>query len=783
MDVRSFAGRWATDVCFSAGLTSLGLLSFRSSYGGWRFLLVGMACALIGGVIGAVLSSKRPPLLVGVAVSLICFLLIGGVIALPQLALVGVVPNAASVRGAVHGTVFGWKELITTAPPVAGIGVLMVVPAFCGWFGASTSVVMAGRQGGRLWPLLPPFVVAALSIVTGVKEPAALIAQGVGLAAGSLVWLIVRDRRLRSADELNIRETPNKGVRPWLAALATLAASGLLGFVIGPRLPLAQATDRTLWRKSITPPLDLRQFPSPLSSYRSYREKEAKDVVHFTVEGPIPSLLRLRVATMDNYDGVIWTPSNKVSSTESDDFSTVNAAAFIRAGNKVQEPADDSPVRRYVITVGAPYHDVWVPDIGRVIALRFEGSAGGGQRDETLNQSLRVNRGTNTAVAPVRLAKGDRYVVDVQLDNEVSLANLDKQVVDDRSIVVSNAEVPKKVGTWTLKQVAATTSPAEKLWLVANNLFTNGAYSDGDRDQLPAGHFAGRLEQFVGNEGSSIVGNGEQYAATMAIAARVVAVNSRVAIGFVVKDIPPSTTSLEITGGEVAAWTEVHTAAGWISIDATPPVDQTVATPQPPSAGQPLYRTQVPPSPPSAQPSLEKPFESETKAADPPEKPEAPAPSGGVPTAVLVGGAVVGLPLLLFGLVVGVITWLKLRRRKRRRTTGATHERIANGWQEFTDNAVDIGKPVPTTATRREAAQFVAPGSVALAERADAAVFGPAQPTDDEVDRYWTDLTAQLDAMHSELSFTERIKARLSISSFTRPQRSAKRSNTGKGSR
>jgi len=261
----------------------------------------------------------------------------------------------------------------------------------------------------------------------------------------------------------------------------------------------------------------------------------------------------------------------------------------------------------------------------------------------------------------------------------------------------------------------------------------------------------------------------------------------RVVMGFR-PPIGSSRQAVEVKGTDVDAWVEVPVVGkGWVPVDVTPDKSSRTPKPQPSAASQPDYRTQVPPPPPLVEPDFKNPAESKSQAkkTEKPEDKKEPISddAGGLPTAVLVGGAVVGLPLLLFGLVVGAITWLKVRRRKRRRTSGATHERIANGWQEFTDNAVDIGKPVPATATRREAAQFVAPSSVALAERADAAVFGPAQPTDDEVDRYWTDLTTQLDAMHSELSFTERIKARLSISSFTRSQRSSKRSNTGKGSR
>ena len=101
--------------------------------------------------------------------------------------------------------------------------------------------------------------------------------------------------------------------------------------------------------------------------------------------------------------------------------------------------------------------------------------------------------------------------------------------------------------------------------------------------------------------------------------------------------------------------------------------------------------------------------------------------------------------------------------------------RMANGWREVTDRALDMGRPIPDMATRREAAQFVGASTVALAARADAAVFGPDEPSDDEVDQYWSELEFELGAMRHELGLVNRVKAALSLTSLRR-NRSKRRS-------
>ena len=92
--------------------------------------------------------------------------------------------------------------------------------------------------------------------------------------------------------------------------------------------------------------------------------------------------------------------------------------------------------------------------------------------------------------------------------------------------------------------------------------------------------------------------------------------------------------------------------------------------------------------------------------------------------------------------------------------------RIASGWREVTDLALDMGHPVPSTTTRREAAAFVGAGTSHLASRADEAVWGDSEPSDADVAQYWAELSSTLDAMRSELGVFDRFKAAVSLRSL-----------------
>jgi hypothetical protein len=117
---------------------------------------------------------------------------------------------------------------------------------------------------------------------------------------------------------------------------------------------------------------------------------------------------------------------------------------------------------------------------------------------------------------------------------------------------------------------------------------------------------------------------------------------------------------------------------------------------------------------------------------------------------------------------------LKLRRRRRRATAGPPSARIAGGWAEVVDTARDLGvAPVPR-GTRRETARVLhqtygSAGAVALAERADAGVFAPGEPSEREVQHFWAEVEASLRGMSGAVGRWRRLRGWLSPTSLRRP--------------
>ncbi|MFT7394439.1 MAG: hypothetical protein ACI83Y_002117, partial [Candidatus Azotimanducaceae bacterium] len=143
--------------------------------------------------------------------------------------------------------------------------------------------------------------------------------------------------------------------------------------------------------------------------------------------------------------------------------------------------------------------------------------------------------------------------------------------------------------------------------------------------------------------------------------------------------------------------------------------------------------------------------------------------TGGPSLLVVAGLIAAGLPIAVFLIVLAVILLMKNRRRRRRLTRGRSDEKVANGWRELVDYAVDSGRPVPLATTRREAAGLVtAENAESLALQADAVIFGPEETIDDRVVDFWDEVGAARKGMRQDLGVVDRVKAAMSLDSFRR---------------
>ncbi|HYP73266.1 MAG TPA: transglutaminase domain-containing protein, partial [Microbacterium sp.] len=126
--------------------------------------------------------------------------------------------------------------------------------------------------------------------------------------------------------------------------------------------------------------------------------------------------------------------------------------------------------------------------------------------------------------------------------------------------------------------------------------------------------------------------------------------------------------------------------------------------------------------------------------------------------------ALILAPFIVMGLIKGV-------RRARRRSAERTADRISGGWDELVDSAVDFRAPVVPGATRAESAAvvgatFAQPRVQTLAVHADAEVYGPGEPSPEDVESFWREVDDIVGEMKGSTTVWQRLRARLSLRSL-----------------
>lgn len=742
------------DAGFALGLVLVALWTFESAFGGIEFFVVGVLAALVGVVTTHVCRRFELPLLVTVLVWLAVFVVVGGVLAAPSEAIVGFLPSVGTMTAAARTTVRGWKELLTTVPPVGGTGDLLVLPVFCGMIGAGAGYLIARARTWTMAPAIPAVGVMALGILCGTRQPVSVLLHGGVMALGVLSWSAVRSHRSRP-----IHDAGGAVVRRIAAASVLLVVAVFAGLTFGESLPYAQSRDRAIWRDTFEPPFDPSVYPSPLGYYREY-VKQLADEPLFEVTG-LPEGVPIRMATLDLHDGIVWKVTGGTSARRG------SAGYFERVGTDVEPAFGEANT---VVGISFPddsaYDEVWLPTVGEARSIDFAGS-----RSRTLADGFRYNRTTDTAAVLGEPQPGDAYEMLVTVP--MAFADAEPDAAFGETTLETIEGIPGTVsglGSGLVDDVDG----LERVQVLADFLSETGYYSSSeetaDESNVPAGHGFGRLQTFA--DGSELVGNAEQYAATLGLILRNSGIPARVVMGFVPEDYDPDGTVL-VTGTDAEAWVEVLVdGAGWLPVFPTPDRNRTTIVQDQTPKPVPDRETQVPPPPPVIEPDVEVDPASEsaqTERKRPDEDKDDDTAGGGVPMLLVVGAAVVVLPVLVIGAVVGSIVLLKRRRRRRRGRQGRGDERVAGAWSELVDYAVDTGHAVPTATTRREAAASVGIATASsLATRADAAVFGPGEPGEDEIAAYWNDVETAQKSMRADLGAIGRMKAAASLESFRR---------------
>jgi len=711
-----------------------------------------------------------------------------------------------ALRDGVLGVVLGWKQLLTLSLPLGDYQAVLVPLLVIMLFGsviALSIILRAGRWAAAAVPVV--IAMTVFGIAFGASDPGAPLAVGgfslvaprevllgVALVVVSLAWLVGRARFAR-VESLALAQASTGGVRQgpqsfWRAARRRILAAVLLvvalvgGLTIAP--VAAAISPRQALRDRVDPIVVLRDQPSPLAGYRSWFAGDAYESELFTVTGDTGSFDRIRIATLDSYDGQI--------------FEVGGGTRFSRLPRTA--PAAGSSA--LTITIGGGFTGPWVPvPVGLSAAPTFQGS-----RADVLTDGFAIGESDATAIdtaltpgAGYGLSAGDTYrVYGVPPAPDAALASArggDSLIPVDEYPALADwvelQEVPRS-GAGLIRLVTSLTDRgylshsltdgvAAARWI--SELSARASY--GFRPSY-AGHSTARVEELFTelvdqqarageNADDSLlvaaVGDDEQFATAAALLGRYFGFDSRVVVGVRLSSdsAAPSVEPCDngvCTGANLTAWAEVLTPTGeWVPLDSSP---QFAVAPTTIAVGEQLPENPTVPdqtatevvTPPAAQ-------RDDSDGADAP-----PVAIPGwletlLPILGKVGMGTLGIALLL--LPAAVLFFAKAVRRRRRRDSSVPEVSIVGAWDELVDTYVDHGVEIAGNRTRASIAHDIGrPAALALASTVDRAVFAETPPGRDLSDYAWGLVDDERHVLTRASTRMERIRAGLSPASFLR---------------
>ena len=710
------------DAVVVLGLTAVVLSVLDQSYSSRAYLVAGLVPAAVVLALGLLVRSQGK----GAAVYLLCVSLayvpLGAAVALRSYEYLGL-PTPDAMLRVLTATFTAPGELLTTIPPVDATGQVMVLPYAIGFGCASVAGWLAIATDRPLAPVVPLLVGLVTTILLGTQNPDVLLLRGAVFAGVSVWWMSVRGGRRRDVDQAHrgrvVRGVAGAVLIATVAAVATLAVPDD-----------ASPGQRVVLRGHVGNGQDVTALDNPLAGFRRFTRQppESPDNLYaarlLRVRG-MPAGRRLRFVTLDVYDRTGWRADNRSVDGATDDL-------FQGIGTEVS--ASSAGLRVAVqVEVRRAYNSAWLPLIGQLTGISFDYLDGRAQRE-----SVRYNPATSTAMVVGGLAAGDDYAFTAVLP-KTRLAPGMRAYGTGEPLVVEGAFLDQYLEAWRSSEL----TPMQKVFSMAGYLRRNGRYSDGAEDwerRFAPGQTPERLgKDFIG--APVMVGNDEQYAAFVALAANRLGVPARVVVG-----AQPGPRG-HVLGRDVSAWVEVRVRDGsWRTL----PTAEFMSH-EPP-------RRQEPPRPPPSRYVRDADGDESSDGRTQGEDAQQPGDRDGSPHDVPAEDSSRWLLVVLPGVVVWCIPLSKWVRRRRRRTAARWSARLVGGWRELLDTARDQGRRVPDGLARSEQARRMGRGA-ALATAADTSIFGPGPAADELVADYWSQIEAERRAMLRDGGALRRLRA------------------------
>ncbi|MBX3116496.1 MAG: transglutaminase domain-containing protein [Cryobacterium sp.] len=738
--------------------TAIAVIPFWPIYSTPRFVIVVSVTFVIGAALVIVSRWLRWSSPVLLLTTIAAYFLFGVPLAVPSRAILLVLPSLDGLADLFFGAGTSWKQLLTISIPVGEYQSLLIPIFLLTLLSTVLSLRLALSQRVPELSVLGPIFVFVIGILVGPETGFWSVATALGLTAVTLVWLNwFRWNRRRSSIRQRVSDSPGFGaakglggaigvLRTLLGASVILAVAGAAS--IGQSAVLPPQSDRVVLRNLISQPFNPRSYPSPLSSFRKYEQPGLADESMLIVSG-LPSGAKIRIATLDSYDGVVFSVGSGRGTTAS--------GTFTRVPMSVDQSATSGTSAEITIAV-VNYTGVWLPTVGDLESIQFHGP-----NAVALSDRFYFNDNSGTAAVLGGLHRGDSYTI-------TAVVSTDQSSIDLGTLRPGSAElppigvVPEELPAVLDSYVAGLDSPGERLAAMIAGLKENGYLSHGvGTDEVPSrsGHSADRITELL--TGDRMIGDQEQYAVTAALMARQLGFPARVVFGFDPSASQQAASGEEIIGSRVSAWIEVNTASlGWIAIDPTPPArpipeekpDEPTQVARPQSPVQPpvpetvVQNAQVPPS--SSQ-----------------DEPQSISPLLAILLSALSIAGWILLALLVLLSPFLFILIAKWRRRRLRLKAPDSLARVVGGWDEFADAVLDFGYSPGPSPTRIEVAQAVGGSQpFVLAAFADRAVFSPGEPSAEDAVQVWRSVEDLRFLLGGGLTRWERIKALVSLKSL-----------------
>ena len=649
----------------------------------------------------------------------------------------GVVPGPETISGLRDGIGHGFSTMLGDSLPLSNHTLALVFVTLASWFAAALATELTLRSANPSLPLAAPLSLFALAMpIVATTDPPSAWHIG-GFTALLLVIVLVRavpdpratgtviGPRVDGLAEFHSRSLLSSRLALGVPLIVLCAAvAPILGDVVTNRRPF---DPRDLRHERV----EAVRVDDPLGEYkRIVGQTPARPAFRITVIGATPiEVARVAIVRLDVYDGVRFTTSDRYA-----------------VAGPVLTPPDDRPSSGRDVTFrfsNLDLDDPWLPSGGTPTRIDLRGVGFDPRSGDLLAPGSVKGLGYEL-----------RARVPIATSTELGASAVDARADADAYRALPGG-LPPNIGRIAGEVTAGAASPGEALDKLMTFLRTGFAVEASS----PAGHTAGRLDQFLRVDRS---GNAEQFATAFTVMARSLGYPSRVVVGYkLVADDKGTVRPLEfVTSASYHVWSEVKfDGLGWISYDPTPSSGVSPATRTADTAATPEVLTPTTGT------------EQRTPSAVGPSEADPATSSGSAWWRPFAWGlGIVSGIAALVGAVVGSILMLKARRRRRRRT-GPAADRVVGAWDEVIDRLVELHFPVTPSMTPREVARATQAiyGTAAalplsfLVPDVGRAVFSRHEPDEGVVDRSWVRALEFEQNLAITLNRRQRWRARLSV--------------------